>query len=263
MPNKHGDFIWYELLTPDADAAQDFYGSVLNWSFETREDMDYRMIAGSGGGVGGFMPLTEEMSANGARPAWLGYICVDDVDASAKSIETAGGSIHAAPWDIPGVGRMALVTDPQGAIFYIMKPTPPADTPDAASAAFAATEPMDGHCAWNELLTSDPEAAKSFYFGQFGWEKDGDMDVGPMGKYEFLRHDFMLGALMKMNDDMPMPLWSYYFRVPEIDAAVETVKAKGGRVIVGPQEIPGGEFIVNGIDPQGAIFALVGAKNRK
>ena len=257
MPNKHGDFIWYELLTSDADAAQDFYAKILGWSFADsgQTGMDYRIFSAGENGVGGFMPLTEDMKANGAQPVWLGYINVGDVDASAKSIKAAGGSIHMQPWDVPDVGRMAFVTDAQGAMFYIMKPVPPADDPDATSTAFAYDTPMDGHCAWNELATSDPDAAVRFYTGEFGWRQEGEMDMGPMGTYQFMHHgEKMIGAVMPKPDEMPVSLWSYYFRVPDIDAAVETIKASGGQVMHGPDEIPGGDFSLSATDPQGRAF---------
>lgn len=262
MTNKHGDFIWYELLTSDADAAQNFYGSLLGWDFADsgQADIDYRQISMKGEGVGGVMPLTPEMTANGAQPGWLGYITVEDVDRMAEAISSAGGSIHMPPQDIDGVGRFALVADPQGATFYVMKPTPPADKLDAASLAFAATEPMVGHCAWNELATSDTAAALNFYHDLFGWEKDGEMDMGPMGAYHFLRHGFMIGAMMDKPDAMPVSAWTYYFRVANIDNAAKTITTKGGQITLEPTEIPGDEFQLNAIDPQGAAFALVGAR---
>lgn len=265
-PNKHGDFIWYELMTSDAGAAQAFYGPLLGWNFTEsgQAAVDYREISMNSNGVGGILSLTPEMTAGGAQPCWLAYINVDDVEASAKKIKEAGGTIHMEPWDIPGVGRVAFVADGQGVMFYIMTPTPPADNPDAVSTAFAATEPMIGHCAWNELSTPNPEAAKTFYGQQFGWVKDGDMDMGPMGKYEFLKvgddRGFMIGALMPKPDEMPVAAWTYYFRVADIDEAVETTKANGGTITLEPTEIPGGDFTINGIDPQGAHFALVGAR---
>jgi predicted enzyme related to lactoylglutathione lyase len=165
MTNKHGDFIWYELMTSDADGAREFYSAVVGWDIEGKSDapMDYRMISASDGPVAGLMPLTAEMQSGGARSCWMGYVLVDDVDASAEAVKAAGGSIHMEPWDIPGIGRMAYVADPQGVLFYTMKPTPPADRPDAQSTSFAAMKPMVGHCAWNELSTTDPEAAKAFY----------------------------------------------------------------------------------------------------
>ena len=258
MANQHGNFIWYELMTSDADAAQDFYGAVLGWNFfnEDGNPEGYRHFEVQGKYVGGVLLLTDEMTKGGARPCWMGYIAVDDVDGAAKSIKDAGGSIHREPWDIPNVGRMAFVADPQGVMFYIMK-----DDSDTASEAFAATEPMDGHCAWNELATNDPDAAVDFYTGQFGWKQEEDMDMGPMGKYQFFHHGpGMVGAVMRKPDEMPMSAWTYYFRVPDIDSAVEAIKAKGGQILLEPSEIPGGEFQVNAMDPQGAAFALVGKR---
>ncbi len=265
MTNKHGDFIWYELMTDDADGARDFYSAVVGWDIETQAsgDMDYRMICSDNGPVAGLMPLTAQMQSDGARSCWLGYINVDDVDATVDEVNAAGGTIHMPPWDIPGVGRMAFVADPQGVTFYIMKPTPPADNPDATSTSFAATTPMVGHCAWNELSTTDPEAAKAFYGKLFGWVKDGDMDMGPLGSYEFLRDAagrFALGAVMPKTPNMRASMWTYYFRVKDIDAATAMIANHSGTVIQEPIAIPGGDFSMVGIDPQGAPFGLVGAR---
>lgn len=265
MANKHGDFIWYELMTSDADGAREFYSAVIGWDIEAQSNapMDYRIISTADGPIAGLMPLTPDMQAGSARPIWMGYIMVDDVDRTAADMTAAGGSLLMEPWDIPEVGRAAFVADPQGVPFYIMKPTPPADNPDGQSTSFAAMEPMVGHCAWNELSTTDPEAAKAFYGKLFGWVKDGEMDMGPMGKYEFWKdadNRFGLGAVMPKMPEMPIPMWTYYFRVPEIDVAVTTTQAKGGQILQEPIEIPGGDFSMVGMDPQGAPFALVGPR---
>jgi hypothetical protein len=253
--NKHGDFIWYELMTPDAEAAVRFYGSVLDWSFGG--SAEYREIKGSEGHVGGILPLTAGMQAGGARPGWLGYIGVDDVDAAVSAIEAAGGQTHLPPRDIPGVGRFAMVADPQGVPFYVMR-----GASDGTSHAFAAERPMIGHCAWNELSTTDPNAGFAFYSGLFGWTKDGGMDMGPLGKYEFLRHGPMIGAIMPKMPQQPAPAWSFYFRVADIDAAAAATSAGGGQIMHGPQEIPGGEYSLNALDPQGAAFAMVGPRKQ-
>ncbi|MGL5839997.1 MAG: VOC family protein [Sphingorhabdus sp.] len=270
MTNKHGDFIWYELLTSNADAAGDFYGKLIGWTSikSDQPGMDYRFFSSGDGsndddGVGGYMAITPEMADGGARPSWVGYLNVDDVDSSIASITSAGGNVLMPAMDLEGVGRMAMVADPQGAPFYIMRPTPPAHNPDGYSKAFAATEPKVGHCAWNELSTDDPEAAKTFYGAQFGWTKDGEMDMGPMGKYEFLKASddrFTLGAVMPKMPEMPVSMWSFYFRVPDIDKAAETVKANGGSILQEPIEIPGGEFSLVAMDPQSAVFGLVGPR---
>jgi predicted enzyme related to lactoylglutathione lyase len=258
VPNKHGDFIWYELMTNDAEAAQKFYSAVVGWSFAPagKNDKDYRQFSMDSTIVGGLLPLTLEMTANGARPCWSGYIGVDDVDQTAARIEKAGGNIHMAPQDIPDVGRVAFVADPQGVMFYIMT-----GASDRTSNSFAATEPMVGHCAWNELATTDQAGAVAFYTDQFGWRQEGDMDMGPIGKYQFLyQGKGMIGAVMPKVPGMPVSAWSYYFRVPDIDKAVSTIKGNGGKILQEPIEIPGGDFAMSGMDPQGASFALVGAR---
>jgi uncharacterized protein len=257
MTNKHGDFIWYELVTPDARASMAFYAAVVGWTYDGTDD--YREImAGDGEPVGGVLQLSPEMISGGARPGWYGYIAVDDVDASVASIIAAGGHLFMPARDMEGVGRMAMVADPQGAPFYVMK-----DVTGVASTAFADLEPKVGHCAWNELQTTDPEGAKTFYGAKFGWSKDGEMDMGPMGQYEFLKVSggrFALGAVMAKMPEMPVSTWTYYFRVPNIDTAVETIKAHGGSILQEPMEIPGGEFSMNAMDPQGVAFALVGGR---
>ena len=263
MANQQGDFIWYELMADDADAAQEFYGAVIGWTFEAsgQDGMDYRQFSTPKGMVGGVMPLTPEMKNGSARPCWMGYIKVNDVDAMAKAIASTSGNIHMQPKNIPGFGRFAFVSDPQGVIFYIMKPAAHANNPNAISQSFAATEPMDGHCAWNELATTEPDAAVDFYTDQFGWKQEGDMDMGPMGKYQFFHHGTgMIGAVMKKSDEMPVSAWTYYFRVPDIDAAVKMIKTKGGQLLLEPTEIPGGEFQINAMDPQSAAFALIGKR---
>lgn len=257
MGNKHGDFIWYELLTSDADAAQDFYGTVLGWSFggSGTPGIDYRIINAPEHSVGGLMAITPEMAQHGARPAWLGYVAVDDVDKCVESVEHGGGRTLMPGMDIPDVGRIAMVADPQGAPFYVMKPGG-----DGESLAFAYDQPRIGHCAWNELITSDQTAAWHFYGVRFGWVKDGAMDMGEMGSYDFIRHGAMIGAIMTGTAEMGPPHWNFYFRVADIDAAKSAVEAGGGQIVNGPMEIPGGDFALNGIDPQGAHFALVGSR---
>ncbi|HBN13635.1 MAG TPA: VOC family protein [Pseudohongiella sp.] len=264
MQNKHGDFVWYELLTPDANAAEAFYGPLLGWEFVDSKmpGISYHLVSAAdvdGDGrheVAGVMTLTPEMVEGGARPVWLGYIGVDDVDSTVASIQASGGQLLMPAQDIPGVGRIAMVGDPDGVPFYVM--TAADDTP---SYAFAADKPRPGHCAWNELNATNQAGAWQFYQKHFGWQKDGEMDMGDMGTYDFIRHGGMIGAIMQKTPDMPMPTWSYYFRVTDIDAAVEHVKTAGGQLMHGPQEVPGGDHIIVGADPQGAIFCLVGGRS--
>lgn len=260
MANSHGDFIWYELLTTDADAAQAFYGAIFGWKARDsgQPDMDYRLLTASAGDVGGLMQITDGMKAGGAQPVWLGYIAVDDVDAAVASIMKAGGKTQMPAMDIPTVGRIAMMADPQGAPFYVMR-----GASDQESHAFAYDKPRLGHCAWNELSTSHRSAAMTFYADQFGWKKDGEMDMGSMGAYEFFRRrdvPGMFAAVMTKPAELPISLWTYYFRVADIDEAVARTKDRGGQIAHGPIEIPGGEYAANAIDPQGAMFAFVGPR---
>ena len=253
-----GSHIWYELMTTDPDAAGKFYNTVVGWTFGERlsGDHDYRMIARSDGGfAGGVFGLKQDQLDQGARPAWMGYVGAEDVDALVTQIEAKGGKALMPAFDI-SEGRIAMVADPQGNAFYVMKPIPSADKPDSQSDVFSPD--AEQRVSWNELSTSDPVAARKFYSELFGWVSDDFMDMGEYGEYRFLDHGgTRIGAVCGV---MPGGSggWRYYVNVPSISAAVSAVKAGGGQVSVGPHEIPGGDQIIIGIDPQGAEFALVG-----
>jgi len=255
MANAQGDFVWYELMTTDADAAQAFYEPLIGWTFADSgtPDVDYRIGSMAGTEVVGMMQLSEEMQQGGARPAWIGYIAVDDIGGSIAALKDKGGHLFMGPNHLDGVGHMAMVADPQGAPFYLMQPE------GEGSESFAKHEPRDGHCAWNELVTEDPDAAGVFYSALFGWQKGEAMEMGELGLYQIYNHaDYGLGAMMARPEQMPVSLWCYYFRVPEIGAAKAYFETNGGQVVNGPMEVPGGEFALQAVDPQGAIVSLIG-----
>ncbi len=259
-PNPVGDYIWYELMTPDPAGATAFYEAVVGWKIgdpAPAGEIEYRMIGrAEGGNAGGMLTITGEMAGHGARPAWLGYLYVADVDSSIAAIMAAGGSVHMPATDIPGIGRIAMVADPQGAPFYIMKPIPPASDPQGRSDVFSPD--AEQRVGWNELSTSDPAAARAFYGDQFGWVSDDFMDMGEHGEYRFIdQHGLRIGAIAGAMNGQP-PHWRFYFRVPSIAKAKDVIEAKGGKIAVGPMEVPGGDHILIGSDPQGAEFALVG-----
>ena len=257
--NPQGDFIWYELMTANPDGAKEFYDAVVGWAIESQSSLPsgYRIIGRSDGKfAGGILPLTDEMKQHGAKPTWLGYIHVTDVDASVAAIEKAGGKTYLPAFDIPDVGRVAMVADPEGASFYIMKPIPPTSDPNAKSDVFAPN--IEQRVGWNELSTSDPAGARQFYGEQFGWTSDNFMPMGDKGEYRFFEQNGVtIGAVAGAMDGQ-QPHWRYYIRVPSIAKARETAEAKGGKVIMGPMEVPGGDHILIGLDPEGAEFALVG-----
>lgn len=255
MPNSHGTPIWYELLSADADASKAFYEHVIGWTVHPAQPggMDYRMIdTGIDGFVGGLMQLTPEMTSGGAKPTWLFYIGVDDVDATAARIVDHGGSITMPPFDIPGAGRAAMVADPQGLPFYIMR-----GSSDQSSTAWSRMGM--GKCNWNELNTSDQAGAMAFYASVFGWKYPDRMPMGPMGDYVFIEAaGETIGATMTNPPDSPPPAWQFYFRTPDIEATAAKVKDAGGTVRFGPAEVPGGDRIIVASDPHGVMFGAVG-----
>lgn len=262
--SAQGSFIWYELITPDPEAAKVFYDAVVGWEVEppTEDGHDYRHIRTAGGDhVGGVIGLTDEMRQHGVRPIWLGYVAVEDVDESVAAMERDGAQVWKAAWDIPDVGRIALVADPQGAPFYVMEPEPPAGRENESSTAFSVDQPQ--HVRWNELWSGDPPAAVDFYGRHFGWVQEGDMDMGEMGKYQFVQHrGVMIGAIMPKMPDVPASMWNFYIGVDDIDRGADAVRSGGGQIVNGPMEIPGGEYALNAVDPQGALFGLVGPRKK-
>lgn len=264
MPNPVGSFIWYELMTSDPDAAAEFYGAVIGWKIAAHSDeqsasdgMDYRMIVRDDGGMaGGVLKLTGEMIAGGARPCWMPYFYVPDVDAEIASIEAEGGKLQMPATDLP-VGRIAMVADPQGVPIYLMTPVPPPGAPaDARSDVF--NENAVQRVRWNELASKDQEGSMDFYARHFGFEFKDRMPMGDMGDYCFIsHHDKTLGAIMRKNWDNAV-LWDFYFGVPSVTAAKMAIESNGGSVMSGPMEVPGGDWVVFGTDPQGARFGVVG-----
>lgn len=265
MPSPQGMFIWYELMTPDPAAAKAFYDSVVGWNIaidSVAPGIEYRMIGrGDGGNAGGVLTLTEEMQAGGGKPMWFGYLHTPDVDETVAAITDDGGGVMMAPWNQPGVGRLAMVTGPEGAPIYLMDPIPPEGQPDAVSDVFSVDQSQ--HVRWNELWSSDPDASVAFYRRHFGWGQDGDMDMGEMGKYRFFQvGEVGVGAVMPTTPDMPQSMWNYYFGVDDIDRAAAAVTAGGGQIVNGPMQIPGGEYALNAIDPQGAMVGFVGPRKQ-
>lgn len=265
MADDRGAFIWYELMTDDPARARDFYAAVVGWDIDAENSvpdgaMDYRMInRGDGGFAGGVLALSQDMLANGAKPGWFGYVHVPNVDAAAAAFVEAGGAIHMGPNDMPGVGRMALISDPQGAVIYLMTPTPPPGNPDAKSDIFDVVKAR--HFRWNELWTTDQAAATALYIRTFGWTQEGAMPMGPMGDYLFIQHDGIgIGAIGKAQPGGEGSRWQHFVGVDDIDRACAAVSDHGGRLLGEPQQIPGGEYSVYAHDPSGATIGLVGPR---
>jgi uncharacterized protein len=243
--------LWFELMTSDKAAAEGFYKAVVGWTTTPFKEspQPYSMFQRNGGiSVGGVLKTPEGMNA---PPFWTMYIGVPVLEEGARHIESLGGSQCSPVIDVPTVGRMQMMKDPQGAAFYIYEPLSDPKLPEGAAEV--------GDASWLELMTTDAEAALKFYHQVFGWQPSESMDMGPMGKYHmFNRPHGMIGGMMNQPPEMANmpPTWQIYFRVPDVDAAVARISANGGQVINGPMDVPGGDRILNAIDPQGAAFSL-------
>lgn len=247
--SNQGLFVWYEHLTKDVAAAVAFYSDVVGWKTQPfGAGGDYTMWVGGQGPLGGVMELPAEAAKMGAQPHWMAHVQVDDVDATAELAKKLGGKVWKEPEDIPTVGRFAVLADPQGPVFSVFKPNSPMTLHDPAK---------DGEFCWNELLTSDSAAAARFYAELLGWKILQELDMGPMGTYRIFGVDERrLGGMMTTPKGAPPPMWNHYVSTSDLDAAIGRATRRGGKVMNGPVEVPGGGRIAQLLDPQGAAFAL-------
>jgi len=257
MSTSHGRFVWHELMTTNTGAAKAFYGDVVGWGTQDvpMPGMTYTLFTVGETHVSGLMDLPEDARNMGAPPSWVGYVAVDDVDATAEHAKRLGGTVHVPPRDIPNVGRFSIIADPQGATLGLLfrSSNPGQDQPPELGSA--------GRTGWNELLATNWETAFAFYGELFGWRKAEAVPIGEMGVYQlFSAGGLPIGGMFTKPPMVPVPFWLYYFTVSDIDAAATRVTASGGQILNGPMEVPGGSWIVQCRDPQGAMFALVGAR---
>lgn len=254
----HGPFVWYELMTTNTKGAKDFYSKVVGWGTQDMPmpGMTYTLLTSGATQVAGLMDLPEDAKKMNTPPSWVGYVGVDDVDATAKKIKSLGGSVYVEPKDIPNIGRFAVVADPQKATFALFKGQNPPPQEQAADPS------APGRIGWHELLCADWQKAFAFYSDVFGWKKESAHDMGPMGVYQiFSAGGPPIGGMFNKPPEVPVSFWTYYVNVAGVEPAADRVKAGGGQIANGPMEVPGGSWIVQCKDPQGAMFALVGKRN--
>jgi uncharacterized protein len=253
----HGKFVWQELTTEDPATAVSFYSKVVGWHAHPNASHPTYTEFGIGSThSAGMMPLSDDLRAAGVRSHWLPYVGVSDVDASVASAQQLGAKVSHAASDIEHVGRFAILTDPQGGAFAVFKPSGSGGGGGGGGAAASGAVPP-GSFAWLELATSDYEAAFEFYGKLFGWQVIHRMDMGPQGVYLiFGSEGVQRGGIYKMHQERSAkPYWLPYAEVASADAAGAAATAAGGRILVGPMDVPGGRM-VQLIDPSGAMFAV-------
>jgi predicted enzyme related to lactoylglutathione lyase len=248
-----GRFVWHELLTTDTKSAATFFSKVIGWKAKPwGEDASYTLFLYGDRQMAGLMTLPDEARKMGAPPNWMTYIGTPNVDDTARQAASLGATILKAPADIPTIGRFAVIQDPQGAAFA-------AFTPSGAPGSDAT--PTIGDFSWHELATTDAKAAFTFYQRLFGWEETSSMDMGPeLGTYQMFGRSKSgppLGGVFNKPPQMPgPPSWLPYIKVPDAKKTADTIKKIGGKVVNGPMEVPGGDWITQGVDLQGAMFAV-------
>ena len=262
MANPKARIVWHECLTSDTKKAIDFYTNLVGWTVTTFETPGggppYNMWTAPRGTVGGTMELPADAKKMGAPSHWLMYLGVDDVNASTALATKLGATTFVPPTDIPTVGRFSVMADPQGAMYALFtpegnQPGPPDGTPQV------------GEFSWHELATSDLPGALAFYKELAGWEVRDTHDMGPeMGFYQIFGRPGTpapMGGMMKRPPTAPVSAWTCYVRVADIDAASAKIEPLGGKKLMGPHEVPGGDRITLLQDPLGAMFAMHQTKN--
>jgi hypothetical protein len=244
-----GTMSWVDLATTDPDDAKRFYGELFGWSFD---DLDtggggvYTMCRLGGDSVAALAAQQQDERTQGIPPHWNNYVTVEDVDASAARAGEMGGSVLVEAFDVMTAGRMAVIADPAGAVLCLW----------AARDNIGATRVNEPGClTWNDCVTTDPDASRSFYEGLFGWRYE-QMGGGGIEYFVCLNGERSNGGLLKTPQEGMPSFWHPYFAVENVDDAKSRLESLGGTTMVGPQEVPTGRFVVAS-DPQGAAFGLI------
>ena len=245
----HGQYVWYELMTPDVEAARKFYSPFTGWGTQAF-DPNYTMWTTKGVPFGGIARIGPEERQRGIPPSWMPYIESTNVDETARLATSLGGKVLEGPRDIPNAGRYAVVQDPQGATFGVYKSSRPSQSWDGT--------PVPGRFSWHELMTTDYRKAFDFYQRLFGWEKTGEMDMGGGNAYFMYGKGKPFGGIFNRHGDMAgmRPFWLCYIFVNDLQKAFDAARLAGAQVQRPPMDIPGGGRIAILGDPQGAAFAL-------
>jgi predicted enzyme related to lactoylglutathione lyase len=249
-----GTFSWVDLATTDPQGAKRFYGDLFGWRPDDQpvgEGRFYTMLYVGDDAAAALYEQGPEQRAAGMPPVWLSYVTVTSADESAARAKELGGAVHMEPFDVMDVGRMALLGDPTGAMLAVWQP-------GTSIGATRVNEP--GCLTWNEIATTDPETARTFYEGLFGWSFQ-EMDAGGGPAYWIIGHGGAAGGrnggMRQMSPDEAAvpPHWMPYFAVADVDATAERVQSDGGRTIAGPMDLPAGR-VAAFTDPQGGAFAV-------
>lgn len=244
-----GTFCWVELSTTDQAAAKAFYGGLLGWEADDRPVGDggyvYSMMQVDADNVAAIATQPDQQREAGVPPMWNSYVSVESADTTAERAKELGATVHAPPFDVMDVGRMAVIQDPQGAFFMLWQPW----------AHFgAALVNAPGALVWNELSSPDPDGSSAFYSGLFGWTVAPF--EGSAEPYLSIKNGSTnAGGIRPLTQPGAPPYWLVYFGVEQLDSALAKVQELGGTKHAGPIDISIAKIAIVA-DPQGAVFAL-------
>ena len=236
-----GKFVWHEQVSSNPQQAQDFYTQLFGWGTEVFQpgEADYTMISSGGQSHGGF-----GKAMDGAPPPhWLSHVRVENLEETIEKAKGAGGKLAAGPFEMGEVGRMAIITDPQGA--FISAYQPASEAPGS-----------EGVFVWDELGTTDADDAQRFYGEVFGWTAT-DMGAEFGGYRIFNRGETGIAGFMTLPDATIPPHWQPYVAVDDPDATTAKAKELGATVLMEPMNVPNAGRIAVFSDPQGATFGII------
>ena len=242
-----GTFSWADVSTTDQEGAKAFYSGLFGWEAEDTpvgDGVSYSMMKLDGKNVAAISPQPQQQREAGVPPMWNSYVTVESADAAAERAASLGATVHAPPFDVMDVGRMAVIQDPQGAFFMAWEPR---------SNIGADFVNAPGALCWNELYSPDIDASARFYGELFGWTTD-PFENTPQPYLIVKNGDRGNGGITELGPQ-PVPYWLVYFGIDDIDRGLARVEELGGSKMMGPIDIGVAKIGVVA-DPQGAAFAL-------
>jgi len=251
VKDQVGSFCWWSLMTKDVARANDFYKDSFGWQLEELDLPNPEPAPIYTAGRGGFAnPVPLEPDFPGPSH-WMAYIVVEDVDSACQLAKQLGGEVCVPPFDIPTIGRTAVIQDPVGSAFHIFTPVQDDDDLNMIGGD-------TGEICWMELMVDDPALILPFYAGLFGWDFSSPM---PMNGGEYISFEVngeQVGGILKRPPEVPAmpPVWMSYFSVPSVEDWSEKAKSLGGKVVMAKTEIPETGFFTLIEDPTGAMSYL-------
>jgi predicted enzyme related to lactoylglutathione lyase len=249
-----GAFSWYELMTTDVDEAVKFYTQLFGWTTTESQLTDggqYIALNVAGADFGGIMNIPPQ--AQGAPPYWGLYVTVTDIEAAVKQAQASGGTVLVQPTTVEG-SQFAVLQDPQGAVFSVMTY---AQAPETQATVDIYTQ--HGAISWPELMTTDLDAAVSFYTKLFGWTTEETLMENGERYITVKVAELPVGGISKLppqTQNIP-PYWGLYVTVTDVDASATQAQELGAQLFMPPMDVPNiGRFCVIQ-DPQGAFIALM------